>query len=396
MASRPKGQRGDTNSPVDPIERDIDDLALRVEDETFEADVDGFGVGCPTPRAFFFVKGNVLLHATGKPGDVAGNPESGSFEMTTENSIAALKETLQRSDVPEKREELFEIKPRVRDQEDTARDPPRATFEQSAFNELPAAAVYDPSWYNSPLRAEAGQLGKSAAGDEKDRKRPTTSGPVLPGAFTLTSSADLEDEDDEDDHDVQLDSIAAQTIKSSDLITRGSADALSSIASAAQAKPVSMGRLALGNMSFLSRKKTTQGSNDSLMTPRDLFMTNETAENVMEMMQFILRSNFTATELAVSSRGRPELRSKVKIPTEDNVHVTFGIVMNADATPAGSPGAGAGVVVSLRRSKGDKAKVSTESLRRFGVTLVARYRNASPNATITILGSTDPGKQTSS
>jgi hypothetical protein len=389
-------RRARDSSPLRSIAKGI---PLGLEDDAFDVDAACGDVDLddPTPRALHFGKAKMTppVPSTSDASYSADtDPRATPQSKAGVSKLGILRNGAGQGDaaVVEK-EQLFEIKPRVREQEDAAREP-RPTLDHSAFDELPPADVYDPAWNLSPLRAEAGQLGKGK-GDDGDRRRPTTSGPVLPGAFTLTSSADLDDDDEEDtegngrqnvgfqEERDRSGSVTTGTLVSADFELAETADVSST---SLHLKSMSMGRLGLGSMSFLGRKKTSPLANDPVLTSRHLFMTNETVEAVMQLLQFILRSNYGAIDLMTSTRGRPELRSKIRISTEDNSHVTFAIVMNADFNP---PDAVPGVHVSMRRSKGDKAKVSSESLRRFCVTLVARYRNASTNATVTVLGNTD-------
>lgn len=241
---------------------------------------------------------------------------------------------------------LVEIKPRKREP-DSSRET-RSSLDKSAFDEVPPAEVYDPSWNTNPLRCEAGQLGKSGTGPSE----PAGPGPVLPGAFTLHSSADLDD--DEDDEGGTAGNANAKDVQR---------EALSALATP-RAK-YSISRKSVGGISFLGRKKKE--------TPFsvELFQFSDAADTVSKRSQSVLVSSFNADIVP----GKPgQIRFKIKI-VEPNATPRFvsapsAIILFIESTDSGHR-------VTLRRSKGDKGRASQEAFFKFATELAHAYRDQS-------------------
>lgn len=248
-------------------------------------------------------------------------------------------------------EELVEIKPRQRDQ-DVEAGQHRATADASAFDDTPAAETYDPSWTTTPLRAEAGQLGKN-------KGQASANASLLPNAFTLESSADLDDEEEDiPDSLDQLEDAAFESLVSTP----------QSPTSSNNSKNVySKGKR--GALSFLGRKKK-----EPLFT---LFHVAEKLEQVCELLQILLQSHYagvcsTKTEAATKTTV---ICSKVKFVSEEGHVMTYIVIRLERATE--TPGM---TRVTLQRHKNDKAKSSQTALHSFCVELASRYISAKPEA----------------
>lgn len=248
-------------------------------------------------------------------------------------------------------EELFEIKPRQREQ-DVEAGQHRSSVDASAFNDTPSAEVYDPSWTTTPLRAEAGQLGKNKG---QGSCKPS----LLPTAFTLESSADLdEDEDDTPDSLDQLEDSTFETISSNTPMSPHSGRSI-----------YTKGKR--GALSFLARKKK-----DATFT---LFHAGEASEAVSELLLTILQSHYAGECLVKKDTAtkNSEIRAKVKFVSEDVSVLTYVVI--AIEKVAESLGL---TKVTLRRHKSDRAKSTPLALHSFCVELASRYVSAKPEVTV--------------
>lgn len=239
--------------------------------------------------------------------------------------------------------ELVEIKPRKRDE-----DEHRSTADGGAFDELTGAEVYDPSWTTTPLRAEAGKLGKGGGPDGMPRKS------LLPNALTLESSADLDS--DEDDDVVAGDGLDDDSIEP----TSGN-DVMSP-----QGKSIySKGKR--GAMSFLSRKNKKDSVAGS-----ELFRVSQKPEEVAALLILLLESHFAGVATPFKAS---EFRAKVKAPQSH--HVSVAIIVEELGEDSSNL-----VRASIRRSRNDKMKVPPAEFQRLCEELAARYAAAKPEATL--------------
>lgn len=245
-------------------------------------------------------------------------------------------------------EELVEIKPRQREQ-DVEAGQHRSSMDASAFDDTPAAETYDPSWTTTPLRAEAGQLGKNNG-------QASTRASLLPNAFTLESSADLEEDEEDDEFPDSLDQLGESTSESLP----------SSPQSPHSGKSIySKGKR--GAMSFLARKKK-----ESIFT---LFHVPEKSEDVCELLQALLQTHYNGISSIrpETATKTTEIRSKVKFASDDGYVMTYVVISIEKVTET------AGMTkVTLRRHKSDKAKSSQQALHSFCVELTSRYISAKP------------------
>jgi hypothetical protein len=247
-------------------------------------------------------------------------------------------------------EELVEIKPRQRDQHDVASGYHRASIDASAFDDVPPAEVYDPSWSTTPLRAEAGQLGKKQAGGGAARQS------LLPNAFTLGSSADLDDDDDDGADRDSLD----------DLVDSHIGERSASMNSSNPHSRSIYAKGKRGALSFLARKKRENVYN--------LFIAEEKPEAVAELLVVLLQSHYAAD---VSSKGPPEIKARVRFQTEDPTFVT-SIAITIERTQDSVDL----TKVVLRRNKSDKPRSTPAAIHSFCVELASRYISAKPEITI--------------
>lgn len=276
---------------------------------------EGFALGAeegsssvePTPRAFAFDKRGIFP----KEGEGIGKPA----------------------------EELVEIKPRQRPEDAQS----RATADGSAFDELPGAEVYDPSWNTNPLRCEAGNLGKGGKGQDQAEK-PS----LLPTAFTLGSSADLEDDDEDVVEGANLDDI-----ENIDTSSHNPSSPHSS-------KYNIYGMKRAGAMSFLSRKKVVAAV---------LFQSDEDPESVSGHLKELLKEYYSGEILQNKTN---DVKARAKVPAEDPsaapAVTQFVIAIESGEEPGK-------VRAVLRRSKADKQKSTAGALHSFCVELSSRYQD---------------------
>lgn len=300
--------KGDTNESVDLAIGGID--ADFVDGSDFDEST--CGSAGPTPRAFAFKKHGMLPKAQ------------------YDAKVA---------------EELVEIKPRQREQ-DVTTNHHHGVLDASAFDEVPPAELYDPSWSTTPLRAEAGQLGKKQPGGTAVRPS------LLPTAFTLKSSADLEDDDEGESPD-SLDDLADDKFE----------EPTSNVPVSPHSKSI-YAKGKRGALSFLARKKKEQAYH--------LFHAAEKPEAVSEMLVILIQTHY---EAEVTAKG-DEIRAKVKFVCEDFM-VATSIAVSVER--AGDSANLAKVV--LRRNKADKYRSTPASLHAFCVELVSRYVSAKPEVT---------------
>eukprot|EP00173_Palmaria_palmata_P003262 Plantae.Rhodophyta-Palmaria_palmata.ctg3396.p1 GENE.Plantae.Rhodophyta-Palmaria_palmata.ctg3396~~Plantae.Rhodophyta-Palmaria_palmata.ctg3396.p1 ORF type:complete len:261 (+),score=42.58 Plantae.Rhodophyta-Palmaria_palmata.ctg3396:243-1025(+) len=242
--------------------------------------------------------------------------------------------------------ELVEIKPRTRDE-----DEHRITLDGGAFEELTGAEVYDPSWTTTPLRAEAGQLGKGDGPGGVQRKS------LLPNALTLESSADLESDEDND-------VVAGDGLDDDSIEPTSGNDVMSP-----QGKSIySKGKR--GAMSFLSRKNRKDSVAGS-----ELFRVSQKPEEVATLLILLLESHFAGVATPFKAS---EFRAKVKAPVEDQSHhVSVAIFVEELEEDSSNL-----VRASIRRSRNDKMKVPPAEFQRLCEELAARYAAAKPEVTL--------------
>jgi hypothetical protein len=252
------------------------------------------------------------------------------------------------------REELVEIKPRGPHMADMNRES-RTTLEQSAFDDVPPPEVYDPSWNTLPLRCEAGKLGKGTG------KSVSVGGSsVLPVAFKITPSLDLETEEEGEDYgtdkeiqDVQDDSMESGKLSRSN--TRGR---------------YSIGRMSFGTMSLLGRKKKDGSS------PLEIFRTADNLDLTTSRVRSLLTSHYSCDTITIKFG---ELRTKVSLFDSEtscslDVHVIFSFEQFDSQTQ-----------VIIRRSKTDRARLNPDVFCKFCVSLSSAYRTAFADASVIIL-----------
>lgn len=259
----------------------------------------------PTPRAFAFKKHKMFPH------DAA--------------------------DVEKPAEELVEIKPRQKTEDAQNHN---TALEASAFDELPGADVYDPSWNTHPLRCEAGNLGK---GQERTG-RPS----LLPNAFTLGSSADLDDDDEQVVEGENLDDI--ENVDSS----------LQNPQSPHGSSKYIYGIKRGGAMSFLNRKKGVATV---------LFHSDEEVDVVSNHLKELLKEDYNGELLP--NKGA-DVKARVKVASEDASappSITQFVIAIESGDETGT------VRAVLRRSKADKQKSTVAALNSFCVQLSGRYQD---------------------
>lgn len=215
---------------------------------------------------------------------------------------------------------------------------------QSAFDELPPAEVYDPTWNSNPLRCEAGKLGAGNLGK-------AGIGPLLPVAFTLRSS-DLDDDDDEEEAE-----IADRETEDGAVETRA---AERNDSKSPTAGKMAWGAAAKGSRSFIWPKRKPplgppSGGGNGKRVGIGKFDSSYSLVITLADVRLILEGDFSGE--VTSGKGN-DLRLRVPITTTSDTTVHSIVVSGEEAGDDRTR-------VSIRRSMTDLARISNEDFEWF-------------------------------